>query len=115
MSKENNKSQLILLADYKEGFAELAGLVRDFEGMTLGSQELYLKYMESCLTEQLDMIEHKKAEVLAEAREFLAKYNSQFKALTDTEAHLKSQLEHYGSMKAVITNEDGQQTERAAM
>lgn len=115
MKVPTNK-QVIFLDEYKEGFNELARLVNEFEGMTGESQSLYLEYVEESIKEQLALIEQKKNEVLAEAKKFLAKYNSQFKALLDTENHLNSQLINYKNMRTVITNEDGQRTnERAAI
>jgi hypothetical protein len=108
------KMTLMCLDDYKEGFGELARIVQGFEIITPESQKLYLKFAEQCLLEQLEVITQKKTEVIIEVREFLAKYNSQFKALLDTEKHLKNQLEHYKEIRNVITNENGQQTEERA-
>ncbi len=100
---------IIFLSDYKEGFNELSKMVQDFEGITPESQEMYLKCTLKCLKEQLDLIDQKKTKVLEEVKEFLAKYNSQFKALLDTEKHILGQLEYYKTMRTVITNDDGQQ------
>ena len=114
--KRPDEKQPVFLAGYKEGFNVLSGLVQDFEDISPESQELYLRYAEQCLLDQLDMVDQKQTEVLAEVKEFLARYNSQFKALLDTEKHLKSQLEYYKQMRTVITNDNGQRTEeRAAM
>ena len=116
MSKAlGNSKQLIILADYKEGFNELVQLVQGFEEMSPKSQELYMTYVKESLEEQLQLIDHKKTEVLAEVRQFLAQYNSQFKALSDTEKHLREQIAHYEQIGTVITNDDdGQQTEERA-
>jgi len=113
---ENKK--LILLDEYKEGFGEIAKLVNEFEGISTDSQETYMRYMELCLYDQLDMVDKKKTELINEAKEFLARYNSQFKAFLDTEKHLNKQLEYYRAQRKVITNENTNETiteEKAAV
>lgn len=114
MSRTPNNRPLIFLADYKEGFGELARMVQEFEGITTESQELYLTYAERSLREQLELIDQKKTEVLTEVKEYLARYNSQFKVLLDTEKHLKGQLEYYKQIRVVIASDNGQRTEERA-
>lgn len=115
--KRPDEKLTVFLQGYKEGFNVLSGLVQDFDDMSSESQEMYLIYAEQCLLEQLDMIDKKQAKVLEEVKEFLARYNSQFKALLDTEKHLKSQLEYYKQMRTVITNDERSKDncERAAV
>ena len=101
---ENNK--LICLNEYKEGFGELIKLVNGFEGIAVDSQILFLSSMEDNLNDQLKLLDIKKNEVLAEVKKFLASYNSQFKALLDTEEFILGQIEHYRAQRKVITNEN---------
>jgi hypothetical protein len=105
-----NEKKLIFLEEYKEGFGELARLVMDFEGMTVDSQVLFLISMEENLVNQLKVIDQKKDEVMTEVKKFLAKYNSQLKALLDTENFIRDQLEHYSSIRKVITNDNEKST-----
>jgi hypothetical protein len=88
-----DKKELILFEDYKRGFSEIEKLVDDFEGISNGSQKIFLQERERMLKEQQSDLHIIKATTVEDIKKLLVRANSQMSAILDMEKFIADELE----------------------
>ncbi len=88
-----DNKELILFKDYKNGFSEIEKLVNDFEGISNGSQKIFLQERERMLKEQRNSLHIIKAAAVEDIKQLLVRANSQMSAILDMEKFITDELE----------------------
>jgi len=92
----------ILFDEYKRGFGEIQKLVGEFEGMSNGSQKLFLQTREGLLKQQLDVIQQQRDEVHVKIKRFLVEANSDLVSLLDLENFVQEEIQKCKDMQQII-------------
>lgn len=100
------KKELILFEDYKRGFSEVEKLVAEFEGISNGSQKVFLNERVRMLKEQQRSIQGIKVEALEEIRQILVTANSRISALLDMEKFIEDELKKCEQIREQIEGTD---------
>lgn len=101
MTKDVNKN-LVLFAEYKEGFEKIKLMVDGFKDINPDSQQTFINERILIFRHQLEALKEKENEVFIEVRSFLAKANSKLKALSDMEAYIFEQIGECNEIKDII-------------
>jgi hypothetical protein len=97
---------LILLDDYKRGFSEIEKLVNSFEGITNGSQNIFIHTREQMLHEQKDSLLVQREILFEKIKKALVKYNSEILTLVNIEEYLDGELSKCQQVREEIEKAD---------
>lgn len=97
-----NPKQVILFDEYKRGFSAIEKLVSEFEGISNGSQIVFLTERERMLLEQHKNIKVLKETAIDEIRKLLVVANSKMLSLLDMEKYIENELEKCSEIRKQI-------------